>query len=141
MFGRQDYHWQHEPILYGWKQGESHLFYGERNQSTVWDFDRPAPSDKSHPTMKPVELVAKAIENSSKSGDYVLDIFGGSGSTIIACEGMARSGYLAEIEPRYADVIVSRWQAFTGKDATLDGDGRTFSVISEERLGTSHNTD
>jgi DNA modification methylase len=133
VFGRQDYHWQHEPILYGWKQGNAHKFYGERNQSTVWDFNRPAPSDKSHPTMKPVELVEKAINNSSKAGDLVLDIFGGSGSTMIACEKTGRECRLMELDPKYCDVIVKRWQEFTGKIATHAETGRPFAEVTHDK--------
>lgn len=118
VMGRQDYHWQHEPILYGWKPGAAHKFYGGRNQSTVWQIDRPMAS-REHPTMKPVSLCAKAIENSSKAGDIVLDLFGGSGSTLIACEQLNRTCYMMELDPIYCDVIIKRWENFTGQKAVL----------------------
>jgi len=118
VLGRQDYHWQHEPILYGWKPGAAHKFYGGRNQSTVWQFDRPMAS-REHPTMKPVNLCAKAIENSSKSGDIIIDFFGGSGSTLIAAEQLNRTCYMMELDPVYCDVIIKRWENFTGQKAEL----------------------
>ena len=118
VMGRQDYHWQHEPILHGWKPGAAHKFYGGRKQSTVWQIDRPMAS-REHPTMKPVNLCAKAIENSSKSGDIIIDFFGGSGSTLIACEQLNRICYMMEIDPVYCDVIVKRWENFTGQKAVL----------------------
>jgi DNA modification methylase len=118
VLGRQDYHWQHEPILYGWKPGAAHKFYGDRKQTTVWQIDRPMAS-REHPTMKPVSLCAKAIENSSKAGDIVLDLFGGSGSTLIACEQLNRTCYMTELDPIYCDVIIERWENFTGQKAEL----------------------
>ncbi len=118
VMGRQDYQWQHEPILYGWKPGAAHKFYGGRNQSTVWQIDRPMAS-REHPTMKPVSLCAKAIENSSKAGDIVLDLFGGSGSTLIACEQLSRTCYMMELDPIYCDVIIKRWENLTGQKAVL----------------------
>jgi DNA modification methylase len=133
VFGRQDYHWQHEQILYGWKDGAAHCFHGSRNQSTTWNFDRPGPSNKEHPTMKPIELVEKAIFNSSMESESVLDLFGGSGSTLIACEKTGREARLMELAPNYVDVIVRRWQDFTGQAATLDDDDRTFAEIAEVR--------
>jgi DNA modification methylase len=119
VFGRSDYHWQHEPILYGWKAGAAHTFYGERNQGTVWNIDRPMRSEMEHPTQKPVALVEKAIGNSSKSGDILFEPFGGSGSTLIACEKTGRRAFVMEIDPRYTDVIVARWEQATGKKAVL----------------------
>jgi len=116
VMGRQDYQWQHESILYGWKPGAAHKFYGDRKQTTVWQIDRPMAS-REHPTMKPVPLCAKAIENSSKAGDIVLDLFGGSGSTLIACEQLNRTCYMMELDPIYCDVIIKRWENFTGKKA------------------------
>jgi DNA modification methylase len=118
VMGRQDYHWQHEPILYGWKPGTAHKFYGGRNQSTVWQIDRPMAS-REHPTMKPVALCAKAIENSSKAGDIVLDLFGGSGSTLIACEQLNRTCYMMELDPVYCDVIVQRYINLKGHDGDV----------------------
>jgi DNA modification methylase len=119
VFGRSDYHWQHEPILYGWKSGAAHTFYGERNQGTVWSIDRPLRSEMEHPTQKPVALVEKAIGNSSKSGDILYEPFGGSGSTLIACEKTGRRCYMIELSPAYCDVIVARWEQATGKKAVL----------------------
>jgi DNA modification methylase len=116
VMGRQDYQWQHEPILYGWKPGAAHKFYGGRKQSTVWQIDRPMAS-REHPTMKPVNLCAKAIENSSKSGDIIIDFFGGSGSTLIAAEQLNRTCYMMELDPVYCDVIAQRWENFTGRKA------------------------
>jgi len=116
VMGRQDYQWQHEPILYGWKPGAAHKFYGDRKQTTVWQIDRPM-ANREHPTMKPIALCAQAIKNSSKSGDIVLDLFGGSGSTLIACEQLNRTCYMMEIDPKYCDVIVKRWENLTGQKA------------------------
>jgi DNA modification methylase len=116
VLGRQDYQWQHEPILYGWKDGGSHNFYGDRKQTTVWEIDKPS-RNAEHPTMKPIELCAKAICNSSKSGDIVTDYFGGSGSTLIACEQTGRVCYTSELDPKYASVIVKRWENLTGNKA------------------------
>jgi len=130
--GRADYQRQYEPILYGWKEGSDHFWCGARDQGDVWFVDKPHKNDL-HPTMKPVALVERAVRNSSKSRDTVLDPFGGSGSTLIACEKTGRQARLVELEPRYCDVIVKRWQEFTGKAATLDGDGRTFEEIAAGR--------
>lgn len=115
-FGRQDYQWKHEPCLYGWKDGASHFWNSDRKQTTVLDFDRPTKS-KLHPTMKPIPLFDYQIKNSSKRGQKVLDLFGGSGTTMIACEQNGRKSYLMEIDPKYADVIIDRWEEFTGKKA------------------------
>jgi len=119
VLGRQDYHWQHEPILYGWAPGAAHRWFGDRKQSTVWPVDRPRRSEE-HPTMKPVELVERALLNSSAPGARVLDPFGGSGTTLIACEKFGRSAYLMELDPHYCDVIIQRWQEFTGETARRD---------------------
>jgi DNA modification methylase len=107
VMGRSDYHYQHEPILYGWKAGESHKWLGDRKQSTVWKFDKPQKNEE-HPTMKPVALVEKALLNSSKRNDVVLDPFGGSGTTLVACEKQRRTGRMIEIDPKYCDVIIKR---------------------------------
>jgi DNA modification methylase len=123
--GRADYQRQYEPILYGWPQGHDRYWCGARDQGDVWFFDKPVRNDL-HPTMKPVALVERAIRNSSKSRDIVLDPFGGSGSTLIACEKTGRQARLIELDPKYCDVIVQRWQAFSGGLAVLDGDGRRF---------------
>lgn len=108
VMGRQDYHWKHEPILYGWKDGGGHQWYGPRNQTTVWDVDRPSRSSE-HPTMKPIALIAIALENSSKKEDIIVDFFLGSGSTLIACEQTDRICYGMELDPKYVDVIRKRY--------------------------------
>lgn len=151
VLGRQDYHWKHEPCLYGWKDGAGHYWAGGRKErTTITDFDlfemrnmsqhellgwiekylcdkeddettilfenKPNVSNE-HPTMKPVRLIARQIRNSSKQGDTVLDLFGGSGSTLIACEQLGRKCYMMEYDPRFVDVIIKRWEDFTGKKA------------------------
>lgn len=113
VMGRQDYHWRHEPILYGWKEGAAHYFVDDRTQDTVWEYDKPRVADL-HPTMKPLELVGRAIKNSSKKGERVLDLFGGSGSTLIASEQSERKAMLMELDEKYADVIVKRYISFKG---------------------------
>jgi len=132
--GRSDYQRQYEPILYGWKEGVAHYWCGARDQGDVWLVKKPVSNDL-HPTMKPVELVERAVRNSSKTRDTVLDPFGGSGSTLIACEKAGRQARLIELEPRYCDVIVRRWEEFSGKQAVLESDGRTFGDLAAERLG------
>ena len=134
--GRSDYQRQYEPILYGWKEGTDHYWCGARDQGDVWFVKKPVVNDL-HPTMKPVELVERAIRNSSKSRDTVLDPFGGSGSTLIASEKTGRQARLVELEPKYCDVTVRRFQEFSGKPATLEGDGRAFADIAAERLGVA----
>ena len=116
VLGRQDYQWKHEPCLYGWKEGASHNWYNDRCQTTILEFDRPV-KNKDHPTMKPVALFAYQIQNSTKKGDIVLDLFGGSGTTIIACEQTGRSGYCMELDPKYCDVIIKRFENLTGTKA------------------------
>ena len=118
VMGRQDYQWKHEPCLYGWKEGAAHHWYSDRTQTTLPEFDRPTRS-KEHPTMKPVPLFDYQIKNSSKKGDAVLDLFGGSGTTIICCEQNGRDAFLMELDPRYVDVIVDRWEKLTGQKAEL----------------------
>ena len=110
VMGRQDYQWKHEPCLYGWKDG-SHKWYSDRKQTTVIDFDRPTVS-KDHPTMKPVGLFGYLIKNSTKEGDLVLDTFGGSGTTLIACEQLGRKCLMMELDPKYCDVIRKRYWKF-----------------------------
>ena len=131
--GRADYQRQYEPILYGWKQGTDHFWCGARDQGDVWFVDKPRVNDL-HPTMKPVELIERAIRNSSKSRDIVLDLFGGSGTTLIAAERTGRSARLLELDPKYADVIVERWQNLTGQAAVLDGEDRTYNDLREARV-------
>lgn len=173
VLGRSDYQWRHEPILYGWKPGAAHTWYGGRANTTVVEHkgeavrimpdgavqidvggqvvivegenmtmrsedssviraDKPA-RNAEHPTMKPVQLIRDMLENSSAKGDVVLDLFGGSGSTLIACEGSGRRARLMELDPKFCDVIVRRWQELTGKKATLEGDGRSFEEIKAAR--------
>ena len=116
VMGRQDYQWKHEPCLYGWVDGDSHSWYNDRKQTTVIDYDRPTNSPE-HPTMKPIGLFDYQIKNSSKEGEIVLDLFGGSGTTIMACEQNGRIGYMMEYDPHYVDVIIQRWENFTGEKA------------------------
>lgn len=178
VLGRSDYQWQHEPILYGWKPGARHQWYGSRKATTIRELggsvfsqnvdgtvlvrvgdeslivsgtdlkvrpleptvlwiDRPTRSAE-HPTMKPVELITRMLRNSTKPGDVVLDLFGGSGSTLICCETLGREARLCELDPRFVDVIVRRWQDFTGGGATHAEDGRTFSEIADARIGASN---
>ena len=134
--GRSDYQRQYEPILYGWKEGTDHFWCGARDQGDVWFIKKPHVNDL-HPTMKPVELVERAVRNSSKGRDTVFDPFGGSGTTMIACEKTGRQARLIELEPRYCDVIIRRYQEFSGKEATLDADGRPFADVTAERLGVT----
>jgi DNA modification methylase len=133
--GRSDYQRQYEPILYGWREGSSHYWCGSRGQGDVLYVNKPRVNDL-HPTMKPVELVERAVHNSSRRRDTVLDPFGGAGSTLIACEKNGRHA-LIEIEPQYVDVTVQRWQNFTGLQATLEGDGRTFAEVARERVAAT----
>jgi DNA modification methylase len=136
--GRSDYQRQYEPILYGWPEGATRHWCGDRDQSDVWQIKKPHKNDL-HPTMKPVELVERAIRNSSRPGNVVLDPFGGSGTTLIAAEKSGRLARLIELDPKYVDVIVRRWQDWTGKQATRESDGLAFddqaasdsSVISQ----------
>lgn len=116
--GRQDYQWRHEPCWYGWKEGAAHYFIDDRTQSTVLKFDKPQRNGE-HPTMKPVELFELQVNNSSRAGENVLDSFGGSGTTIIACEKTGRHGFSAELGPKYCDVIVERWMNLSKKEAFL----------------------
>ncbi len=118
VLGRQDYQWQHEPCLYGWKEGASHAWYSDRKQSSVLTFERPKKNEE-HPTMKPVPLFGYQIQNSTKPGDIVLDTFCGSGTAIIAAEQLGRSAYAMELSERYCDVIVKRWEEQTGEKAVL----------------------
>ncbi|MDO9053397.1 MAG: site-specific DNA-methyltransferase [Gallionella sp.] len=126
--GRADYQRQYEPILYGWRDGADHFWCGARDQGDVWQIKKPAKNDL-HPTMKPVELVERAILNSSKSRDIVLDPFGGSGTTLIAAEKSGRYARLMEMDPKYVDVIIKRWQEFSGGKATLQADGKAFDAL------------
>lgn len=118
VMGRQDYHWKHEPCLYGWKEGASHLWASDRKQTTVIDYQRPTKAE-IHPTMKPVGLFDYQIKNNTKGGDVVLDLFNGSGTTIMACEQNGRVARCMELDPRYVDACVKRWENFTGEKAVL----------------------
>lgn len=135
--GRSDYQRQYEPILYGWKEGNDHFWNGARDQSDVWFVDKPVKNDL-HPTMKPIALVERAIKNSSKTLDIVLDLFGGAGSTLIACENTKRQARLMELDPKYVDVIIKRWQEFCGGEARRLSDDRAFNdVLSQDEIVTS----
>jgi DNA modification methylase len=125
--GRSDYQRQYEPILYGWPEGATRHWCGDRDQGDVWNIKKPQKNDL-HPTMKPVELVERAIRNSSRPGNVVLDPFGGSGTTLIAAEKSGRIARLIELDPKYVDVIVRRWEEFTGKQATRDADGASIDL-------------
>jgi DNA modification methylase len=127
VMGRQDYHWQHEPCLYGWKEGAAHLWATDRKQTTILEFNKPSRNGE-HPTMKPVELFEYQMLNNTKGADLVLDSFGGSGTTIIAAEKHGRYGRLMELDPKYCDVIIKRWQDFTGKQAVHAETGETFNA-------------
>jgi DNA modification methylase len=126
-FGR--YKYQHEPIFYSHVAGQKDAWYGDKTQSTLWE-EKKSAANRIHPTAKPVE---RALVNSSKAGDIVADLFDGSGSTLIGCERRGRKARLMEIDPRYADCIVRRWQEYTGNEATLEGDGRTFAAMAQDR--------
>ncbi|MBA0014130.1 MAG: site-specific DNA-methyltransferase [Nitrosospira sp.] len=129
--GRADYQRQYEPILYGWKDGSQHYWCGARDQGDVWQIKKPHKNDL-HPTMKPVELMERAVRNSSKTRDIVLDPFGGSGTTLIACEKSGRRARLMELDPKYADVIIRRFQDYTGKQVTRQSDGVSFNALCPE---------
>lgn len=130
VMGRQDYQWKHEPILYGWKPGASHRWYGKRDKTTVLDIDKPSRSTE-HPTMKPVELITKLLENSSKPNNIIIDVFLGSGSTIIACEETNRKCYGLELDPHYTDVICKRWQTLTGELPILESSGEAYDFTAD----------
>ena len=137
VLGRQDYHWRHEPILYGWKEGAGHYFVDDRTQDTIWEYNKPK-SNNLHPTMKPLELVGKAIKNSSKRNECVLDLFGGSGSTLIACEQIQRNAFLMELDERYVDVIVKRYlrfiQSYEGCYLIRDGEKIPLESIKDYQV-------
>jgi DNA modification methylase len=135
-WGFARYKFQHEPIFYCHVAGQKDSWYGDKSQSTLWEEKKPA-ANRLHPTMKPVELVERALVNSSKAGDLILDLFGGAGSTLIGCERRGRKARLMEIDPKYADVIVRRYQEYSGKCALLDGDGRTYAEVAQARLETT----
>lgn len=128
VIGRQDYQWKHEPCIYGWKEGAPHLWCSDRKQTTVLEFDKPLRNGE-HPTMKPVPLFDYQIKNNTNVNDKVLDLFGGSGTTMIACEQNNRKSYLMELDPKYVDVIVKRWQKLTGKEAYRLSDNVKFNDL------------
>lgn len=130
VLGRQDYQWQHEPCLYGWKDGAAHNWYSDRSQTTILEFDRPN-RNAEHPTMKPVGLFQYLIGNSTKPGDIVLDSFGGSGTTLIACEQSGRSARILELDPCYCDVIIERWQNLTGQRAVRESDKVAYNDLMQ----------
>lgn len=132
VMGRKDYHYIHEPILYGWKFGAPHLWASDRKQISVLNYDKPEKSEM-HPTMKPVALVEYLVGNNTKPMDVVLDLFGGSGTTLIACERLKRKARLIELDPGYCDVIVNRWQEYTGEKAILESTGKTFEETQSDR--------
>jgi DNA modification methylase len=137
--GRADYQRQYEPILYGWKDGTQHFWCGDRDQSDIWNYNKPRVNDL-HPTMKPVELVERALKNSSKRRDLVIDLFGGSGTTLIACEKNNRQARLIEMDPKYVDVIIKRWEEYTGKKAIRESDGAQYVesiALADASLETS----
>jgi len=129
VIGRQDYHWQHESCLYGWKAGAAHLWNSDRKQTTILEYDKPNRNGQ-HPTMKPVQLISYQIQNSTKKDQNILDSFGGSGSTLIACEQTNRKCFMMELDPKYCDVIIRRWQQLTGKEAIKE-DGIKFNEIAD----------
>ena len=130
VLGRQDYQWQHEPCLYGWKDGASHVWAADRKQTTVLEFDKPSRNGE-HPTMKPVALFEYQMLNNTKGGDIVLDSFGGSGTTLIAAEKNGRIARIMELDPKYCDVIVKRWQDFTGQKAINAETNQPFAEVTD----------
>lgn len=134
-WGHGRYKFQHEPIFYAHIDGEKDRWFGDKTQSTLWQFNKPA-ANRLHPTAKPVELVELALSNSSRQDDTVLDLFGGSGSTLIACERTHRVCRLVELDPKYVDGIVQRWQDLTGREAVLTDTGETFESVRASRAET-----
>jgi site-specific DNA-methyltransferase (adenine-specific) len=132
VMGRQDYQWKHEPCLYLWKEGAAHFWNNDRSQTTVIDCDKPKKND-IHPTMKPVKLFDYLIQNSSRKDEIVLDMFGGSGTTIIACEQDGRAARVMELDPRYVDAAVKRWEEFTGEKAVLINGGEINGMLRDKR--------
>ena len=130
ILGRKDYHFRHEPCIYGWKEGAAHLWAADRKQTTILEFDRPS-RNAEHPTMKPVALFEYQMLNNTKGGDIILDSFGGSGTTLIAAEKNGRVSRLMELDPKYCDVIVKRWQQFTGKKAILEQTGQAYEELTQ----------
>lgn len=127
VLSQSDYHSRHEPCMYGWNKDGAHAWYSDRKQTTVWEYGKE--HIKGHTTPKPTDMICYALENSSKAGHLICDLFGGSGSTLIACEKTNRKAYLMELDPKYCDVIINRWQTLTGKEATLETTGETFNSM------------
>jgi DNA methylase len=134
VISRGHYHAQHEPCFYAVRDGHTGHWTGDRTQSTLWQIDKNVRSETGHSTQKPVECMRRPIENNSSPGQAVYEPFSGSGTTIIAAQMTGRVAHAIEIAPAYIDVAVKRWQAFTGQQATLDGDGRSFDQIAAERV-------
>lgn len=132
VMGRQDFHWKHEPCLYGWKDGAGHYWNSDRKQTTILEFNRPVRNDV-HPTMKPVDLIEYCVQNNTRLKEKVLDLFGGSGSTLIACEKLNRQARLMELDEKYVDVIINRWQDFTGQQAVHEATGKTYNQLNNEQ--------
>jgi DNA modification methylase len=128
VLSQTDYQSRHEPCMYGWVEGAAHQWHSDRKQTSVWEFGKERVI--GHTTPKPTEMVAYAIENSSKQGQTVIDLFGGSGSTLIACEKTSRKARLMELDPKYCDVIINRWQEFTGKEAVHEASGKTYNEMA-----------
>lgn len=128
VLSQSDYHSRHEPCMYGWLNNGTHKWYSDRKQTTVWEYEKE--TFKGHTTPKPVEMVSYAISNSSPSNSNVIDLFGGSGSTLIACQKTGRTAYLMELDPKYCDVIINRWQDFTGKQAVHEETKKTFEELA-----------
>ena len=128
VLSQTDYQSKHEPCFYGWLSGGKHKFYGDRKQTSVWEFKRE--KTEGHTTPKPVDLIASAIQNSSKVSELIIDLFGGSGSTLIAAEKTNRKANLMELDPKYCQVILERWQKYTGKKAIRE-DGKLWDDIKE----------
>jgi DNA modification methylase len=135
VLGRGDYHWQHEPCWYAVRKGATGHWQGARDQATLWTIGRADEEDDAtrHGTQKPVECVRRPIVNNSEAGDAVYEPFAGSGSTLIAAETTGRRCYAIEIEPAYCDVVIERWQRFTGRSAVLEGDGQSFDELGGVR--------
>lgn len=130
VLGRQDYHWRHEPILYGWKEGAAYYFVDDRTQDTIWEYNKPKKNEE-HPTMKPLELVGKAISNSSRRHESILDLFGGSGSTMISADQLDRKSFLMELDEKFIDVIVKRYYQYSLEHKNSDEAGSDIYVIRD----------
>jgi DNA modification methylase len=128
VMGRADYHYKHEPIFYGWKSGAAHTWNGGRKQDTIIEIPRPRRSEE-HPTMKPIALITKCIENSTDPGELILDPFGGSGSTLLAAEATQRRAALIELDPAYVDVICRRYQEATDRQPINAATGETRNFL------------